>query len=322
MKRRRFIGTVTAGTIAGIAGLQAASFQTGTERKRSGGKIMPTRTLGKTGIEVSALALGGVVAMMKEPTRDFHPAELADAALDAGITYFDTAADYSGGQSELNYGEVLATRRKEVFLASKTGERTYDGVMRQVEESLKRLQTDHLDLYQVHGVKDNEDFGAWDSPGGLLKAFHKLRDEKVTRFIGVTGHESAESMCRAIELYDFDTVLTTFNPVARRLPFEEQVIPLAKKNNMGILAMKLMGGGLGYLAKGNPISNSEARWYHDQPPRQAEASTLIRFALGLPISSAIVGMDSLEHLHYNIEAVKNMPPLNEEESQELRKHMS
>ncbi len=149
---------------------------------------------------------------MKEvPPAKFHPAELANAALDAGINYFDTAPAYGNGQSERNYGEVLATRRNEVFLSTKTGNRSYDGAMREVEASLKRLHTDRLDLLQIHGIKAKEDFTKWDKPDGVLKALYKLRDEKVTRFIGVTGHESAESMRRAIELFDFDTVLTTVN---------------------------------------------------------------------------------------------------------------
>ena len=95
--------------------------------------------------------------MQEMPTAAFHPAELANAALDAGITYFDTAAGYGNGQSERNYGEVLSTRRREVFLATKTQKRTYDDAMRNVEGSLKRLRTDHVDLLQLHGVKFDED---------------------------------------------------------------------------------------------------------------------------------------------------------------------
>ena len=110
---------------------------------------------------------------------------------DLGITYFDTAPSYNKGQSETNYGPVVARRRKEVFLASKTGDRTYDGTMKSVEESLKRLQTDRLDLLQVHGTEKDEDVAAWGKPGGVLAAIRKLRDQQVTRFIGVTGHEDA-----------------------------------------------------------------------------------------------------------------------------------
>ena len=155
----------------------------------------------------------------------------------------------------------------------------------------------------------------------MLKALHKLRDEKVTRFIGVTGHESPEPMRRAIELYDFDTILTTFNPTARRVPYQELVLPLARKKKMGILAMKVMGGGLGSLAVSNPIKNDDV-WYHDSAPRQAEASKLIRYALSLPISAAVVGMGSLDHLKVNVAAARAAKPLSKPERRLLEKHMA
>lgn len=259
--------------------------------------------------------------MKDPPTAKFHPAQLANAAIDAGINYFDTAPAYGSGQSERNFGEVLATRRKEVFLATKTGSRAYDGAMRDVEASLNRLRTDHLDLLQIHGVSANEDFAKWDKPDGVLKALHKLRDEKATRFIGVTGHESPESMRRAIKLFDFDTVLTTFNPTVKRRPYQEMVLPFAREKNIGILAMKVMGGGLGSLATGNPTKNDGAS-NHDEATRQTEAGMLIRYALGLPISAAVVGMGSLEHLRTNVAAARDERPLNKEEREAMEKHMS
>jgi aryl-alcohol dehydrogenase-like predicted oxidoreductase len=193
--------------------------------------------------------------------------------------------------------------------------------MRGVEASLERLRTDRLDLLQIHAVKAKEDFTKWDKPDGVLNALHKLRDEKVTRFIGVTGHEAAESMRQAIELSDFDTVLTTFNPTAKRRPFQDIVLPIARKKKMGILAMKVMGGGLGSLAVGNPIKN-DGIWYHDEAPRQAKAGLLIRYVLGLPISAAVVGMGSLEHLKVNVAAVRDVRPLNGKERRRLEKYMS
>jgi aryl-alcohol dehydrogenase-like predicted oxidoreductase len=273
-------------------------------------KGIPKRILGKTGVEVTTLILGGVSGMMQKPTKEFHPAELANAALELGINYFDTAASYGAGQSELNYGVVLAKRRNEVFLATKTGNRTYDGAMREVEESLKRLQTDHLDLYQVHGVSAREDITLWDKPDGVMKALYKLRDEKVTRFIGVTGHESAEAMNLAIDMYQFDTILTTFNPVPRRKPFRELVLPNALGKNMGIIAMKVMGGGEGALVAGNPpVKPANGNWYWDEAPNQAEATTLIRYVLGLPVSCADIGMKSLKELEINVTAARDMKPL-------------
>jgi aryl-alcohol dehydrogenase-like predicted oxidoreductase len=222
MNRREFVKRAAAVVVASAAararGQQASPAQS----------AIPRRPLGKTGVDVPVLILGGVAGMKQAPTLSFHPAQLAEAALDAGINYFDTAPSYANGQSESNYGEVLATRRKEVFLACKTEKRSYDEALRGVEASLKRLRTDHLDLLQLHGVTAKEDFTKWDGPSGVLKAMYKLRDEKVTRFLGVTGHESAEAMRKAIELFDFDTILTTFNPTVRRRPFQELVLPLAR----------------------------------------------------------------------------------------------
>ena len=140
----------------------------------------------------------------------------------------------------------------------------------------------------------------------VFKAFEKLRDEKVTRFIGVTGHESADVMCRAISLYDFDTVLTTFNPTAKRREYEEKVLPLANREQMGIVAMKVMGGAFGSLAIGNPIKN-DGKPHHDDAAQQAAAGALIRYVLGLPIAVAVVGMSSLEHLQINVAAARKAP---------------
>ena len=320
MDRREFLGSlagavagggIAATCLAGESGLQAQAET----------RTMPKRRLGRTGVDVSALILGGVVLMKEEPTAALHPAELANAAIDAGIDYFDTAPSYNNGQSERNYGEVMAHRRKGVFLATKTGRRDYDGAMREVEASLKRLRTDRVDLLQIHGVGAKEDFERWGKPDGIMKALHKLRNEKVTRFIGVTGHDSAEMMRRAIEMYEFDTILTTFNPTTKRHPFETIVLPVAREKKMGILAMKVMGGGLGSLAIGNPIKNDGAS-NHDDAPRQARATMLIRYVLGLPVSAAVVGMGSLEHLRINVHAARDLAPLNDQERKSLEQHMS
>ncbi len=321
MNRRQFIGALATVVASGTACTQRIRTIESLEHQQSIKPAVPKRLLGKMGIEVSVLILGGFPTMKDPPTKKFHPSELANAALDGGITYFDTAPAYGNGQSEKNFGEVLATRRTEVFLATKTGNRSYDGAMRDVESSLSRLRTDHLDLIQIHGVKAKEDFPAWDKSEGVLKALHKLRDEKVVRFIGVTGHESAESMRRAIELFDFDTILTTFNPTAKRQPFQDTVLPVAREKKMGILAMKVMGGGLGSLAIGNPIKN-DGIWYHDEASHQAKPEMLIRYVLGLPISAAVVGMGSLQHLKVNIAAVCNYQPLNEQDQKRLEKYLS
>lgn len=319
MDRRTFIGSLT-GMTAGGALLSSCAAGKSAVRPEGKGLAIPRRRLGATGVEVPALIIGGVVAMKQEPTNTFHPAELANAALEAGIDYFDTAPSYGGGQSERNYGEVVARRRGEVFLATKTDKRSYDDAMRQVEQSLERLRTDRLDLLQIHGVRKNEDLARWGKPDGVMKALHTLRDEKVTRFLGVTGHDSAEMMKRAIEMYEFDTILTTFNPTTKRRPYKEIVLPVARKKNMGILAMKVMGGGNGALAIGNPEKNDGAS-NHDDAPRQAEPIRLIRYTLGLPISAAVIGMNSLDHLQINVQGAC-APPLDETDQRELEELMS
>ena len=321
MDRRKFVEKMAAAAVAGNfmnrIDLTGGEIRVAEEKKR----LMPKRILGKTGVEVSVLVIGGVAGMALKPTAEFNPSELASSALDAGITYFDTASAYGDGQSELNYGVVLAGRRNEVFLASKTIDRSYDGTMRSVEQSLRRLQTDHLDLYQIHGVADKEDITMWDKSDGVMKALYKLRDEKVTRFIGVTGHESAESMNRAIDMFEFDTILTTFNPVSRRLPFRRSVLPNAVAKNMGIIAMKVMGGGGGALAKGNPAKNINGNWYWDETSHQAEPEKLIRYVLGLPVSCAVIGMRSVEELKTNVSAARDMKPMTGEEQTSLENLM-
>jgi predicted aldo/keto reductase-like oxidoreductase len=145
-----------------------------------------------------------------------------------------------------------------------------------------------------------------------------MRDEKVVRFIGVTCHTDADAINRAINMYKFDTVLTTFNPCPRRKPFREIVLPNALSKNMGIINMKVMGGGGGALALGNPAKTEVGKefirknWYWDETPNQIEASVLIRYCLGLPISCCVIGMKSLKELSENVAAAK-MKPLTKEE---------
>jgi aryl-alcohol dehydrogenase-like predicted oxidoreductase len=321
MDRRDFMQKMAAmaAAVPALAQLDSEKYNITAGKKKG---VLPKRILGKTGVEVSVLVLGGVSGMGMKPTNEFNPPDLATAAIDAGITYFDTAPGYSNGQSEINYGMVMAKRRSEVFLASKTQKRTYDEAMREVEESLKRLQTDHYDLFQVHSVLDKEDVSLWGKENGMMKAFYKLRDEKVTRFIGVTGHESADAMNRAIDMYDFDTILTTFNPVPRRKPWRDSVLPNAIKKNMGIIAMKVMGGGGGALVAGNPEKNVNGNWYWDETSHQAKHSDLIRYVLGLPVTCLDIGMKSIKELEMNVAAIRDMKPFTKEEQIQLEKLMA
>jgi aryl-alcohol dehydrogenase-like predicted oxidoreductase len=326
MKRREFLKSIAITTVGFPMALSAQERQSVTAPGKpsvpaASKSSVPRRVLGKTGVEVSALALGGVVGIMRAPGPDFDPVWLAETALNLGITYFDTAPGYGDGQSETNYGQVMARRRKEVFLATKLDERSYDGAMRNIEASLKRLQTDHVDLLQIHGVTAQEDVPAWEKPDGVLTALRKLRDQKVTRFIGVTGHESAEKLQEAIERYEFDTLLTALNPVTRRQPFRESLLPLANSKKMGVIAMKVMGGGVGSLVNGNPFKQV-AKWYYDQTDQQQLPESLVRYTLGLPVSVAVIGVGSVEQLRSNIEVACNKVPMTAAERAGLEKAMA
>jgi aryl-alcohol dehydrogenase-like predicted oxidoreductase len=309
MKRREFVKTVGALSVAGL-GLDVRGAIDDAKR-------VPRRPLGGTGVEVSVLALGGVIGMQLPPSPDHDPCALAEQALDLGITYFDTAPSYNSGQSETNYGPVVARRRSEVFLATKTGDRSYDGTRRSIEQSLKRLRTDHVDLLQIHGVSDRDDLAAWGKPGGVVSALRKLRDEKVVRFLGLTGHDSAEALRRAIEMYEFDTLLTTLNPVSRRRPFRDDLLAAANRKQMGVIAMKVMGGGNGCLVAGNPL-RKVLRPYHDETDHQVEPSALIRYSLGLPVSTAVIGVANPSQLSANV-AVAHESPLDSAERRELER---
>ena len=300
MDRRQFLTGVTSGAIA--CGLASST----STRAAGDAATLPTRKLGRSGVEVTILALGGFTGMKEPRTAAFDPVELAQTAFDAGIRYFDTAPAYNDGQSELNYGEALAGRRDQVFLATKLGQRTYDGAMREIEVSLKRLRTDHVDLLQIHGARVDEDLASWGKPDGVFTALEKLRQEKVTRLIGVTGHESADTMCQAITMYAFDTILTTFNPTEKRRIYMQKVLPLADEKQMGVIAMKVMGGAFGSLAVGNPPKN-DGKPNHDDAPHQSSAGDLVRYVLGLPITVAVVGMKSIPELQVNVAAARQQP---------------
>ena len=315
MNRREFLKTLPLACAAAQQASTLAAETNATSAAQNNNKL-PCRILGKTGVEVSVLALGGVIGMQLPPSATHDPAAIAEAALDLGITYFDTAPSYNNGQSETNYGQVVARRRKDIFLATKTGDRTCDGTMRSIEQSLKRLRTDRVDLIQIHGISAKEDLDAWDKSSGVLTALHKLRDQKVTRFIGLTGHESASKLQEAIERYDFDTLLTTLNPVSRRAPFRNDLMPSANQRKMGIIAMKVMGGGNGCLVIGNP-QQKKLQTYHDDTAHQIKASTLIRYTLSLPISVAVIGVASIAQLQENVRSVRETTLMSAAERKEL-----
>jgi len=265
---------------------------------------LPHRTLGRTGASVSILAMGcGSRFLM-------YPAERASAVLEkviaSGIDYLDTAVGYGDGESETRVGRVMATRRKDVFLATKvpTRARTRDAALKEVEASLKRLRTDHLDLLHLHSLGDEADLAKIEAPDGAIKALYELREQKVTRFIGMTSHTDGAVMAKAIERNDLDCVQMAMNP-ARHARFEELALPAANKKNLGVILMKVTGQEKLMVDGG------------------ADAASLLRYAWSLPISTAVCGMPQLEHIEANAATARSYSsPLPPAEMEKLRQQLA
>src|SRR3954452_20267619 len=205
---------------------------------------LPYRPLGKTGVDVPILGYGtaplGKIKLMDAPLLH-KSARLLNRAIDLGITYLDTSPDY-GSQPKL--GEVMKTRRDEVFLATKINKRRHDDVLKELQQNLKELQTDHVDLVQVHAVNAMADLEAALAPDGALTALEQARRQGMTRFVGITGHARPWVLARALERYDFDTVLVAIGPVDRLVNApEEVVLPLAQAKQVGVIAMKVYAHG-------------------------------------------------------------------------------
>jgi uncharacterized protein len=267
-------------------------------------KALSTRTLGRTGAKVSILAFGcGSRFLMYE---DEEKAQAAlNHAIDLGITYLDTAYAYGDGKSESRVGKTMATRRKDVWLATKIPDRGYDDFMRRLEGSLKRLQTDHVDLVHMHSLRHGDDLAKIEAPDGCLKAAMKAREQKMARFIGMTSHTDGAVMGQAIERHDLDCVQMALN-ASRNGRFEELALPAANKKNLGVIAMKVTGQEF-LLGQGNG---------------KTDINSLLRYSMSLPVTTAVVGMPQIEMLEHNIEIARSFAPYSEQEMEKLRKEVS
>jgi predicted aldo/keto reductase-like oxidoreductase len=302
-RREFFKRTLTAA--AAFGGLASgALFSKGTgsaSTPKYNSKGLPTCKLGNRKVRVPRIGIGcgSRFCAVQDPEKSV---EILTNALDHGFYYWDTAHNYGSDKviSEERLGLVLKDRRREVFLASKVEERTYDGAMRQLEGSLKRLKTDHLDICQIHQIDSLDDVEKIGAGGGVLKALQKLKDEKVTRFIGFSGHLSAEAMAAMVNRYDFDTMLIALNHYEERQgDFEKDAIPAAAKKKMGIMVIKTI----------RPRENVK-----DVLPED-----LIRYALSLKhVHAAVVGTDSLDVVRKNAELLKNFRPMRLAEMQRMR----
>ena len=260
-------------------------------------KGIPTRVLGRTGQRVSMLLFGaGSRFLMYKP--DEKAVEALNRALDLGINYVDTAQSYGNGKSEELVGQVMATRRKEVFLVTKVTARKADAAMRAIEASLKRLQTDHIDLLHIHSLDGDQDLAAIEAKDGLLGVLYKMRDQKVARFIGVTCHTKAATLKTALERHDFDSTQMALNAAlmgssgekfTRENCFENLALPVAVGKKMGITAMKVFA--------------------QDRIPGLPPPEPLIRYSLSLPVTAVVIGMPKLEYLEQNVSIVKGFKPM-------------
>ena len=302
-KTRREFLEKTSLTVGAVAALPALPLRPEAPAPAKAG-AMPHRTLGRTGASVSILAMGCGSRFLA------YPADQATAVLEKavglGIDYLDTAVGYGDGESETRLGRFLATRRKDVFLATKvpTRARTRDAALKEVEASLKRLQTDHLDLLHLHSLGDEADLAKIEAPDGAIKALYELREQKVTRFIGMTSHTDGTVMAKAIERNDLDCVQMAMNP-ARAAHFEELALPAAHKKNLGVILMKVTG---------------QDKLMEDGG---ADAASLLRYAWSLPISTAVCGMPKLEFLAANVATAKAYAsPLPPTEMERLRQQLA
>jgi aryl-alcohol dehydrogenase-like predicted oxidoreductase len=300
LSRRKFLERLGLVTAAG-AGYSLLKDAAHAERSTNS---LPSRTLGRTGGKVSILAFGcGSRFLMYEEEEKALAA--LNRAIDLGITYLDTACAYGDGKSESRVGQVMASRRKEVWLATKIPDRTRDEFMRRLEGSLKRLQTDHVDLVHIHSLTQADDLAKIEAPNGALKGLLEAREQKMARFIGMTSHTNGEVMAQAIQRHDLDCVQMALN-ASRNGRFEEVALPAANKKNLGVIAMKVTGQEF-LLGTGTG---------------KADMSSLLRYSMSLPVTTAVVGMPRLEMLERNVEMARSFASLSDAEMEKLRRQVS
>ncbi len=254
------------------------------------------RKLGKTGVDVSILGLGGE-GVLRTIGRDMEAYALINRAIDLGINYCESARAYSG--SESYYGRALGERRKDIFLTSKSHARDKAGALAHLGETLRNMKTDHLDLWQVHDVRTEQDVAELFGKGGAIEAFVEAKKKGMTRFIGVTGHHNPSILRKCIDLFDFDTVLLPVNPGEPSYKsFLSGVMPAAFKKGMGIIGMKVYFRG---LAKQLP-------WY-------TTMEIFFRFALSQPVTNVVIGCDDVIQLEQNAEYARDFVPMTDLEMQ-------
>ncbi|MGE5421396.1 MAG: aldo/keto reductase [Chloroflexota bacterium] len=303
--RRKFIkSTLSAGAV--IAGSRLA--YPGTPESEKARKVkydakgLPTVKLGKTGVEIPRMAIGLGSRFLNIATLD-EALAMCNFALDNGLYYWDTAHTYvnsaTGAVSEERIGHIVKDRRDEIFLSTKVAERDPAKVRAQVELSLRRLQTDHLDMLKIHAVESPDDVNQITKAGGVLDILTKLKEEGVTRFIGFSGHGNSQALKAMVDTGRFDSMLFAMNHYvegSNKFDRQGEIIPAAKSRGMGIMVMKTV----------RPKETIK-----DLDPRD-----LVRYALSLDgPSGVIVGMDSRKVVESNLDLLRNFKPMDSAEKQ-------
>ena len=271
-------------------------------------KGLPTAILGKTGVRIPRIAVG-LGSRFCEIDSEDEALSLLNYALENGLYYWDTAHIYenkkNGAISEVRIGKILKERRKEVFLSTKVSLRNPDEALAQIEDSLKRLQTDHLDMLKIHSIASMEEVDQLNQKGQLVEILHKLKEQKITRFIGFSGHGNAEAMKTMAERGNFDSMLIAMNYWRgdEEQKREELVIPAALERGMGVMLMKS-------VRPKETIAN-------------VNPTELIRFALSLNgPSGLLLGMETIDVVKSNIELLRNFKPMNAEEKSGMAQSLS
>lgn len=301
--RRKFIkSTLSAGAVLAGTGLTYAhdSDADSMRRKKKNPydpKGLPIVQLGTTGVLIPKMAIGLGSRFLNIKTLD-EALEMLNFALDNGLYYWDTAHSYvnnaSGAVSEERLGHLVKSRRKEIFLSTKIADREPEKARLEIEDSLKRLQTDHLDMLKLHSVATAEDVSAICKKGGVLDLISKLRDEGVTRFIGFSGHANAGALQALVDTGRFDSMLFAMNHYGNNKEDRQGIIPSARKKGMGVMLMKTV----------RP----------KETIKDINAADLVRFALSLKgPDGIIVGMDSKKVVESNLNILRNFKPMNDEE---------
>jgi uncharacterized protein len=323
--RRSFLKITSAAVLgsAALPSLAQSSMAAANASSATVSSAMPTRNLGKTGHKVGIFSLGGQASIERAHNEDVA-VPIIERALDLGVNYIDTSSIYGGPErwSEQYVGKVMKHRRSDAFLATKTKERTREGSLRMIEKSLQLLQTDHVDLWQLHDIGTMKDINAIFDKGGAMEALLEMHQQKVVRFLGITGHYRPDALIEAIHRYPFDTILMAVNAAdPHHYSFSEQLLPLAVEKQMGIIGMKVPARGR-ILSSWTPppIERQQHSWEGMVIAKTSGTINMreaMYYSLSLPVSTVIIGCDSIAQLEENVQLAREFTPFSQQQMASL-----